>query len=331
MTKDQIETIFQAHTAVMPVEVLNASLPVLQKSRPRIFDGTFGRGGHFQIFLNQNPSAEVVAFDQDLQAITQAQFKFESQIKSGQLRLFHQNFSAFALDEAQNLGPFDLIFMDLGVSSPQLDTADRGFSFYQDGPLDMRMNQTAVRKASDVLNTFSEEDLIEIFKKYGENYSPFRVVYKILKYREIKPFERTLEFADLVEKTDGWRKKGFHPATQYFMALRLFVNQELQNLQLGLDRLIPALSPSGRFVVLTFHSLEDRIVKNAFKSCPEWGQPLFKKVMIPTDEEVRQNPRARSAKLRVFEREIPVEPTVDSPPAKTLSKYAQKLQARSED
>jgi 16S rRNA (cytosine1402-N4)-methyltransferase len=167
------------------------------------------------------------------------------------------------------------------------------------------MDLTQDFTAQDILNRYSEDELIRVFKQLGEVRSPYRVVRAILHDRVHRPYLNTRDFAGMIERVDGWRKKGVHPATQYFLALRLEVNQELEAIRVGLRALVSGLKPGGRLAVLTFHSLEDRIVKWIFKDeFKQLGCPLFKKVIEPTQEEVRQNPRSRSAKLRVFERNL---------------------------
>lgn len=263
----------------------------------RYFDGTFGRGGHLRAVLNEFPQCKAVAFDQDPEAIAYAQENFKSEIENGRLQVFHRNFSDFSPEE---FGQFDLMLLDLGVSSPQLDQGQRGFSFYHDGPLDMRMNNSTGRTAADIVNNESEEELNEIFKELGEIRSPYRVTRAIVHDRVETPYQTTRDLAGLIERIEGWSKKGFHPATQFFMALRLEVNQELEVVEKSLAPMIHGLKPKARLAVLTFHSLEDRIVKNAFKEFMDLGAPLFKKVIQAEWGEAKDNPRARSAKLRIF-------------------------------
>jgi 16S rRNA (cytosine1402-N4)-methyltransferase len=264
----------------------------------RYLDGTFGRGGHYQGLNKYFKNLRTLAFDQDIEASAKAKIKFKVEVDSGALELVHGNFSQFLKEKD---GTFDMILLDLGVSSPQLDEAARGFSFYQDGPLDMRMNQGQNVTAEVLINTLSEDDLVRVFKEYGEIFRPFRVVRAIVHDRKTKAFKTTQELAGLIERVDGWHRKGHHPATQYFMALRLAVNQELENLKEALPRLIDALNPGGRLAVISFHSLEDRIVKWVFKES-ELGEQIHKKVIEATEDEIKLNSRARSAKLRVFEK-----------------------------
>ena len=272
--------------------------------RPRtILDGTFGRGGHARALMAANPEARVWAFDRDRAAVDHAEAALGAELASGRLRVEHLNFHGIGAYENGPPGGFDVILLDLGVSSPQLDEAERGFSFYHDGPLDMRMDQSRGESAADLVNGWSEVELIDLFARYGEIRRPQRVARAIVADRKEKPFTTTRALAGLIERVEGWARKGHHPATRYFLALRMAVNEELTGLQSCLPDLMRALSPRGRLLVLTFHSLEDRIIKYAFKES-DLGFPLFKKVIVPSREEEQGNPRARSAKLRVFQRGI---------------------------
>jgi len=287
------------HIPVMLEEILAHLAPALEQLNPRYLDCTFGRGGHLQALLNKYPTLSAVALDRDPQAIEYGRDHFAAEISAGRLQIEHLNFSDFS---SEKFGMFNAILVDLGVSSPQLDDASRGFSFYNEGPLDMRMDTTQTLTAANLIAECSEDELIEIFKSLGEVQKPFRVVRAIVHDRKTKPFVTTRELASLIERVEGWRRKGFHPATQYFMALRLAVNAELRSVETALLPLIHGLKPRGRLAVLTFHSLEDRIVKNMFRQQTELGQPVFKKVIQAGREEEVKNPRSRSAKLRIFER-----------------------------
>ena len=287
------------HYPVLLQEVLAAFYPYRQKQDTIYFDGTFGRGGHYMAVKYTCPQMKAVVTDQDLVAVEYAKTRFQSEVQSGALRIIHGNFSQFS---DHNLEKFDMMLLDLGVSSPQLDQGDRGFSFYNDGPLDMRMNQQQGLTAEMLINTASEDELIRIFKDYGEVYRPSRVVRAIVNDRKTKAFQSTLQLAGLIERVDGWQVKGHHPATKYFMALRLAVNSELEVVAETLPKMMKALKPGGRLAVISFHSLEDRIVKNTFRDSEELGKSVYKKVIVPTQEECDRNSRSRSAKLRVFER-----------------------------
>lgn len=277
---------------------------VLQFARPtnplNILDGTFGRGGHTRALLAEFPNSKLTALDQDLTAVEYAKTELAQEISDGRFQIRHFNFHN--VKDLPTTKEFDLILLDLGVSSPQLDDALRGFSFYNDGPLDMRMNQSLDFTAADVINTWPEVELMELFQKYGEVSRPQRVVRALAQDRKTNPFLTTRQLAGLIERVEGWHKKGHHPATRYFLALRMAVNQELSGLETGIPDLLNCLTPQGRLIVITFHSLEDRIIKYAFKEATGLGFPLTKKVVVPTPAEIEENPRARSAKLRVFQR-----------------------------
>lgn len=286
------------------------------------FDGTFGRGGHARAVMNEYPEAKMVAFDWDEEALRFGREKFAEDLAGGRLDLVRASFAEFRKIREEELAKgagagadgatsvarnafqhgFDLMLLDLGVSSPQLDTAERGFSFYQDGPLDMRMDQRLETTAADVVNEWDEQDLARLFIECGEVQRPFRVVRAICHDRKTTPFTTTKQLAGLIERVDGWHKKGSHPATRYFQALRIGVNEELTTLSKALPDLIEGLAPGGILAVITFHSLEDRIVKHIFKDHLHVGKLVNKKVIKPSDEEVRVNARARSAKLRAFEK-----------------------------
>jgi 16S rRNA (cytosine1402-N4)-methyltransferase len=280
------------HTPVFAREIVELAE---RRSPRRVLDATFGRGGHTRAFLQRLPEALVWALDRDHEAIAFGEKEFTDELRSGRLHLRKGNFH----DLPEDLDGWDLMLLDLGVSSPQLDQSSRGFSFYQDGPLDMRMDQAQELCAADVVNTWNEADLVELFRTLGEVHRPQRVVRAMIADRKVKPWARTGALAEMIARVEGWHRKGHHPATRYFLALRMYVNAELSGLQSSLPKLIERLSPGGWLMVITFHSLEDRIVKYAFKEAL-LGRPLFKKVIKPSMEETARNPRSRSAKLRVF-------------------------------
>jgi 16S rRNA (cytosine1402-N4)-methyltransferase len=268
---------------------------------PRLMmDGTFGRGGHTRALLENYPEAKLVAFDRDAEAIAYGEAEFQKFVLEKRLRFVHKNFTQATKDD----GPFDVILADLGVSSPQLDQGHRGFSFLHDGPLDMRMDVREKLTAAEIVNGWSAQELKRIFVEYGEVHRPDKAIQLIVKERQSKPFETTSQLADVIARADGWRKKGFHPATHYFMALRIEVNHELMDVEEALETLIQCLRPHGRLLVITFHSIEDRIAKYKLKSLLHLGNLVNKKVVKPTWEEQKKNPRARSAKLRCFERGV---------------------------
>lgn len=292
----------QLHVPVMMQEILELARPAFMdpnREKFRYFDGTLGRGGHLTALMSADSRIEGVAFDRDPEALEHVAKMHPDWISSGRLQLIHSNYADF---DAAKFEPFDFMLLDLGVSSPQLDEGRRGFSFYQDGPLDMRMDPTQGITAADVIRDYSEDELNDLFKTYGEIQRPFRVTRAIVHDRKEKPYLTTRELAGLIERVEGWHRKGYHPGTQFFMALRLRVNEELESTEKSLEPLIHGLRAGGRLAVLTFHSLEDRIVKNLFKERSDLGSPVFKKVLKPEWAEASKNPRARSAKLRVFER-----------------------------
>ena len=290
----------QQHIPVLLHEVLDSFSDLNGRNDLVYFDGTYGRGGHFRAIQEKYAPARSYICDQDAQAIEKARTDWAAEIAAGKISVHHQNFNDFVRNAPADL-KIDMALLDLGVSSPQLDQAERGFSFNKDGPLDMRMNQSQKLTAAELVNDSEPEHLIEIFKQYGEVEKPARVVRAVVNDRVAKPFINTLQLAQLIERVDGWQKKGFHPATQYFMALRLVVNRELEVVEQVLPELFKKMRDKGRISVITFHSLEDRLVKNIFKDSTE-GFLVYKKVIVPSENECKINPRARSAKLRVFQK-----------------------------
>ncbi len=289
------------HVSVLLAEVMEALEPAPGKL---IVDGTFGAGGYARAFVTAG--ASVVAFDRDPSA---ARFA-----KDLDVRLVEARFSEMAdiLGEASADG----VALDLGVSSMQLDEAERGFSFMRDGPLDMRMGADG-QTAADLVNTAEQAELARIFWLYGEEKQSRRIAAALVRRRAEAPFERTLDLAEAVEKAVGGRKGAkVHPATRVFQALRIAVNEELAELEAGLEAAEKVLKAGGRLAVVTFHSLEDRIVKaflaersgrtpSASRHAPpqaDGPEPtfvlLFNGHRSPTGAEVAANPRARSAKLR---------------------------------
>lgn len=267
-----------------------------------VIDGTFGRGGHTREILKTFPNSRVIALDWDSEAVEHGKAQFQPEIAAGRLEVHHKNFSDF--QQALGDRPLVGVLLDLGVSSPQLDNAERGFSFYKDGPLDMRMDTRQQSTAAEIVNSWDEKELIHLFQTWGEIRRPHRVVNAIVADRLEQPFTRTQPLSEMIARVDGWRKKGHHPATNYFMALRIAVNSELEVIEQSLPSMAERLLPGGRLLVITFHSLEDRIAKVIFKGLSEkgLGLPVNKKVIQAGREEEKSNPRSRSAKLRVFEK-----------------------------
>ena len=283
------------HIPVLLSEIL--SLFPESFSTQNLLDCTFGRGGHSLAFLKKYPKLKILALDRDDEAIEYG----KSLEVQNQIEFLKINFHDFPKQYPQP-ETFDIILMDLGVSSPQLEKSERGFSFYQDGPLDMRMDRDQKLTAAHVVNSFSKKELEDLFCHYGEIKRPFAVVDTIFKERKKKKFETTKELVNVIQKYNSRGFSGRHPATPYFLALRMFVNQELEGLEESLPSFLPLLKTGAYFIVVTFHSLEDRIVKRAFKKMTLEGQGHLdhKKVIRPSSEERHLNPRSRSAKLRVF-------------------------------
>ena len=301
------------HAPVLLPEVLEALAPGPGQT---VVDGTFGAGGYARGILASG--AAVVAFDRDPSVAPHAQ-----DLDSARFRLIEARFSEMA--ELLGDGVVDGVVLDLGVSSMQLDQAERGFSFMRDGPLDMRMG-AAGSTAADLVNTLDAEELARIIFIYGEERQSRRIARAIVRRRETQPFSRTLELADFIETALGGRRGAkTHPATRAFQALRIAVNEELSELEAGLIAAERVLKAGGRLCVVTFHSLEDRIVKGFFavragrtpagsrhappveSNLKPSFQLLFNGVRAPSEAEMATNPRARSAKLRAAVRtEAPV-------------------------
>jgi 16S rRNA (cytosine1402-N4)-methyltransferase len=280
-----------------------------------VIDATFGRGGHARALAAQvGRSGRVLALDRDPDAIRAA-----ADLGLPQLEVVHARFSALAevADTRRVSGEVAGIVMDLGVSSPQLDEAQRGFSFINDGPLDMRMDPTVGETAAEWLARAPVEDLAEVFRRYGEERFARRIARAIVVARESGPLERTLALAQIIVRAHPRWERDRHPATRVFQAIRIHVNDELGELEQALTHLETVLTVGGRAAVISFHSLEDRIVKNAFRGKVE--DPALRKLPLraaprqaalrqlgrlirPSAEEVGDNPRARSARLRVAER-----------------------------
>lgn len=294
------------HVPVLASEVVKAFMEQ-PRAPQKFFEGTFGRGGHTRLLLDEFPQARVVSFDRDADAVKFAHEKFKNEIATGRFEIVHDDFRN--LSSHDSLGLFDGALVDLGVSSPQLENAGRGFSFQHDGPLDMRMDRSQDLTAAEIVNTYEENDLSDIFFQWGEVRRPARVVRAIVHDRETTPFTSTLQLASLISRVEragrGGGKKGrrIHPATPYFMALRIAVNRELDDLENFFENTLPLhMEPGGRAIVISFHSLEDRIVKWAFKDMHgKTGKILTKKVIEPSEQEIQNNPRSRSSKMRIFE------------------------------
>ena len=302
------------HISVLLREACDALLP---ERGGTLVDGTFGRGGHSRELLRRMPAdARLIAVDRDAAAAAEA-----ARIDDPRFTFVAAHFGELARVLAErNIAAVDGILLDIGVSSPQLDDAARGFSFMRDGPLDMRMDQGSGPTAADWIATASVDELAGVIRDYGEERFAQRIAAAIAAARERQPVERTLQLAQIVEKAVPARWSGQHPATKTFQAIRIHVNRELEELRMALTAVPGLLAPGGRLAVITFHSLEDRIVKLWMREqagrTPEdprlrhlpaaQTKPATMKLVgrdiAPTEEEVAANPRARSARLRVAEK-----------------------------
>lgn len=281
-------------------------------------DGTLGRGGHSSEVLKKLTTGHLYCFDQDIQAINESKPRLEK--ISDKFTLINTNFKNMK-EELNKLGieKVDGIMFDLGVSSAQFDEQDRGFSYRFDARLDMRMNQQATLSAYDVVNNYSLQELTKIIRDYGEDKFAYQIAREIVKSREVKPIETTFELVDVIKKAlpNKVLSKVGHPAKQTFQAIRIEVNDELNVLKDALKSTVSLLNSKGRMCVITFNSLEDRIVKDFFNSLAKEVQSsrrlpvqqieldyslVNRKVIIATDEELEKNNRAKSAKLRILER-----------------------------
>lgn len=283
-------------------------------------DGTLGGAGHsYQIASKLNGLGRLIGFDQDEDAITASTERLKEFKNVTIVRSNYRNMK----EELNNRGieKVDGILLDLGVSSYQLDTVSRGFSYKEEAPLDMRMDNRNEVTARDIVNNYSQGDLFRIIRDYGEDKFAANIAKHIVMNREAKPIETTTELAEIVKAAIPmkFRKQGGHPAKQTFQAIRIELNSELSVLKESLMDMIDLLNPNGRICIITFHSLEDRIVKNIFKeaedpcTCPKnfptcvcgkksKGKVITRKPILPSEEELKLNSRSKSAKLRIFEK-----------------------------
>ncbi|MCM8534962.1 MAG: 16S rRNA (cytosine(1402)-N(4))-methyltransferase RsmH [Lentisphaeraceae bacterium] len=303
------------HIPVLPNEVIK----YLQPERGgKYIDCTLGGGGHSGMILESTDSIELLGLDQDENALAAATAKLS---KYGErFTSKRMNFGDLSSLKETEWDGVDGILMDIGVSSHQIDEAERGFSYMNDGPLDMRMDNRQHETAADILNTADEAELTRIFREYGEERHAKRVAKRVIRGRETKPWERTVEFAELVKKVLGRSKTGKAPSpAKCFQALRIAVNRELDVLREGLEAAFELLAPGGRLVVISFHSLEDRMVKEFFKSkakscvCPPdfpvcicdvkaEVKVLSGKAVMATAEEAEVNSRSTCSRLRAAEK-----------------------------
>ena len=280
-------------------------------------DGTFGRGGHSRLLLSKLGSqARLIVFDKDPEAIHVAQ---SLALVDERVTVVHEGFSSMV----ESLGDLGIdavngVMLDIGVSSPQIDDAQRGFSFMRDGPLDMRMDTSRGDTVAQWLEQASIDNMREVIGHYGEERFAFQIAKAIAARRATRPFHTTLDLAELVSNTVRTREKGQHPATRTFQALRIYINRELEELESAIQAAVTLLKTGGRMAVISFHSLEDRVVKqfisaasrpeSAYARLPlresEMPQPVLNALarVLPDDQEIAANPRSRSAVLRVAER-----------------------------
>jgi 16S rRNA (cytosine1402-N4)-methyltransferase len=312
------------HITVLLHESVDALLTNISPSERSVFiDGTFGRGGHSRLLLERMPNhARLIAFDRDPSAVESAR-----SIGDGRFEIVHAPFSELARElTKRGIEKIDGALFDLGISSPQIDEGERGFSFMRDGPLDMRMDTTRGETASEWLARVDINELTEAIRDYGEERFARPIAKAIGAACAASPrgrIERTGELANLIAKTVRTRERGQHPATRTFQAIRIALNRELDELRAVLSQVGGLMNPGARLAVISFHSLEDRIVKQfmARATNPEYGQDvalkrlpipsaqipkaafrLVGKPIVPSEIEVTQNPRARSSRLRVMER-----------------------------
>ena len=303
------------HRTVLLDEAVDALDLAGARASGTYIDGTFGRGGHSRLILSKlAPQGRLIAFDKDLQAIATAE-----RIDDPRFTIVHDSFATMgeAL-AARGVARVDGILLDLGISSPQVDDAARGFSFRNDGPLDMRMDTTRGISAAEWLAEAPERQLEKVIRDYGEERFAFQIAKAIVARRAVEPISSTRQLAAIVANAVKTREKGKDPATRTFQAVRIFINQELEDLEAGLSAAFGLLAPAARLSIISFHSLEDRMVKQFLASkakveqpdrrlpirAVDLPQPLMKLLgkAKPSEGEVGANPRARSAVLRVAER-----------------------------
>jgi 16S rRNA (cytosine1402-N4)-methyltransferase len=285
----------------------------------RFIDGTFGRGGHSRLILERLAAGgRLLGIDKDPEAV---RFGEALAAEDGRFVIYHESFAGMenaALAQGWEPGSLHGVLLDLGVSSPQLDDPQRGFSFMSDGPLDMRMDTSRGPSAAEWLNTAAEKDIANVIFRFGEERFSRRIARAVVQQRAEEPLGTTRQFAELVRQAVPKKEKHKHPATRSFQAVRIFINRELEDLEVGLAKAVRLLAPGGRLVVISFHSLEDRIVKRFMRDLSRGPQlprglpvkaeeveppyRLMSKALKASEPEVQENFRARSAVMRVLER-----------------------------
>ncbi|MFT4798232.1 MAG: 16S rRNA (cytosine1402-N4)-methyltransferase [Candidatus Azotimanducaceae bacterium] len=302
------------HETVLKQEAIDA---LVTNPHGVFVDCTYGRGGHTQLIIdNIAADGKVLAIDKDLTAIEDAARRFKDESR---FEIVHGSFRHMAeMIAERGLGLVDGVLIDLGVSSPQLDEAERGFSFSHDGPLDMRMDQSQGQTAAEWLNSAKASDIAYVIRRFGEEKFARRIAYRIVDAREEAPLVTTGDLARIVEAAVPFRDQKKHPATKTFQAIRIFLNDELQDLEACLDSILPVLAPGARLVVISFHSLEDRIVKRFMRDKARGEQlpsrlpirdadivrhlKIIGKPVKPSEAEVRGNRRSRSSIMRIGEK-----------------------------
>jgi len=285
------------HLPVLPVQVLELLAP---QPGQTIVDATLGGGGHACLIAEKlGATGHLIALDRDPTALERARIRLQQVTDTPKLTLVHSNFERLrlVLDELK-IDKVDAVLADLGFSSDQIESAERGLSFQREGPLDMRLDPTDEQTAGDIIASWSESDLADLFFYLGEERQSRRIARKIVTVRDETPITTTIQLADLVRSCLPRSKTGLDPATRVFQALRIGVNDELGALKRLVEALPKCVKPGGRVAIISFHSLEDRIVKWAFRESATW-EILTKKPVEATEEEEVENPRSRSAKLRV--------------------------------
>ena len=285
------------HTPVLLEEVIHFLAP---QPGGCFIDATLGAGGHSRAILEKTaPGGRLLAVDQDEAVLAAVQKDFG--VETSRVVFAHSNFREIGARAAEaGFLNCDGVLADIGISSMMIDDASRGFSFMREGPLDMRMDRTKTLTAADVVNTYSEKEIADILYQFGEERRSRPIARSIVRTR---PHGLTTDLVRAIERVGGGPRYGqIHPATRTFQALRIYVNDELKSLEEFLDSSMTVVRSGGRIVVITFHSLEDRIVKQKFRTPAVSGRVLTKKVVVPSPQELSRNPRARSAKLRAWER-----------------------------